>query len=37
MHSKSENKEIMINDKVNEDIEELLESLLNIYQTVLIV
>ena len=29
MHSKSENKEIMINDKVNEDIEELLESLLN--------
>ena len=37
MHSKSENKEIMINDKVNEDIEELLESLLNIYQTGLIV
>ena len=27
----------MINDKVNEDIEELLESLLNIYQTGLIV
>ena len=37
MHSKSENKEIMINDKVNEGIEELLESLLNIYQTGLIV
>ena len=37
MHSKSENKEIMIIDKVNEDIEELLESLLNIYQTGLIV
>ena len=37
MHSKSENKEIMINDKVNEDIEELLESLLNIFQTGLIV
>ena len=37
MHSKRESKEIMINDKVNEDIEELLESLLNIYQTRLIV
>ena len=37
MHSKRESKEIMINDKVNEDIEELLESLFNIYQTRLIV
>ena len=33
MHSKSDNSEIMIIDKVNEVIEELLQSLLSTYQT----
>ena len=32
MHSKSDNKEIMINDKADEVVEELSESLLNRYQ-----
>ena len=32
MHSKSDNKEIMINDKADEIVEELSESLLNRYQ-----
>ena len=32
MHSKRDNKEIMINDKAEEAIEELFESLLNRYQ-----
>ena len=32
MHSKRDNKEIMINDKADEVIEELFESLLNRYQ-----
>ena len=32
MHSKSENKEVMINDKADEGAEELFESLLNRYQ-----
>ena len=31
MHSKRDNKEIMINDKAEEVIEELFESLLNRY------
>ena len=33
MHSKSHNKEIMINDKANEVARELFESLLKIYQS----
>ena len=32
MHSKSDNKEIMINHKADEIVEELSESLLNRYQ-----
>ena len=32
MHSKSDNKVITINDKADEVVEELLESLLNRYQ-----
>ena len=32
MHSKSDNKEIMSNDKADEVVEELFESILNIYQ-----
>ena len=32
MHSKSDNKEIMINDKADEVLEELFESVLNRFQ-----